>query len=464
MRRAPAFAPGDRVAVIGLGVSGSAAALLARVGGAEVYASDLASGPRQVAAVASLGARGIAAEAGRHDMDRILESDLVVTSPGISPFAEVRQAVTAAGIRTIAEVELAYRSLTGRVIAITGTNGKTTTTQLTTHLLTSAGIDAEAVGNVGRPLSECALAEHQPDWVVVELSSFQLADLDSFESEIGVLLNLSPDHLDRYRDIDSYYADKARLFDRASEDPTWVLNADDTAVLELAAGVPGRRLTYSVQGEVPVGAWIDAEEGLLGRLVERDSPVRWADVEDIPLLGRHNVSNVLAACLAAVVAGVAPGELSEALRSFHGLPHRLQPVTERDGVLWVNDSKATNVSAAVAAVRAFDRPVILLLGGRHKGQPYASLAEAARERARVAIAFGEAAPLIVSELRGTVETVLVESSLDSAVRTAADLSRPGDVVLLAPACSSYDMFPNYLERGRAFEAAVLGLQPAESAP
>jgi UDP-N-acetylmuramoylalanine--D-glutamate ligase len=397
-------------------------------------------------------------------MDRILESDLVVTSPGISPFAEVRQALTAAGIRTIAEVELAYRSLTGRVIAITGTNGKTTTTQLTTHLLTCAGIDAEAVGNVGRPLSECALAAHQPDWVVVELSSFQLADLDSFESEIGMLLNLSPDHLDRYRDIDSYYADKARLFDTASENPTWVLNADDAAVLELAAGVPGRRLTYSVQGEVPVGAWIDAEGGLLGRLVEGSSPMRWADAEDIPLIGQHNVSNVLAACLAAVVAGVAPGELSGALRSFHGLPHRLQPVTERHGVLWVNDSKATNVSAAVAAVSAFDRPVILLLGGRHKGQPYTSLAEAARDRARVVIAFGEAAPLIVSELRGAVETVLVESSLDSAVRTAADLARPGDVVLLAPACSSYDMFPNYLERGRAFEAAVLGLQPAGTAP
>jgi UDP-N-acetylmuramoylalanine--D-glutamate ligase len=463
MKRESAFAPGDRVAVIGLGVSGSAAAMLAQVGGAEVYASDLAAGPRQIAAAERLQARGIAAEAGRHDLERILGSDLVVTSPGISPFSDVRQAVTAAGIRTIAEVELAYRSLTGRVIAITGTNGKTTTTQLTTHLLTAAGIDAEAVGNVGRPLSECALAERQPDWVVVELSSFQLADLDSFESEVGVLLNLSPDHLDRYRDIDSYYGDKARLFDRASEDPTWVLNADDSAVLELAAGVPGRRLLFSVEGEVPVGAWRDSEGALLGRLIEGDSPARWASAEDIPLFGRHNVSNILAACLAAVVAGVEPGKLSDALRSFRGLPHRLQPVAERDGVLWVNDSKATNVSAAVAAVKAFDRPVVLLLGGRHKGQPYTALANAAREQARLVIAFGEAAPLIVSELRGAVETIIVESSLDSAVKTAADLAQPGDVVLLAPACSSYDMFPNYLERGRAFEAAVLDLRPAESA-
>jgi len=464
MSREPAFAPGDRVAVIGLGISGSAAALLADVGGAEVYASDSAAGPGQVAAAERLKARGIAAEAGHHDMDRILGSDLVVTSPGISPFAEVRQAVTAAGIRTIAEVELAYRSLTGRVIAITGTNGKTTTTQLTTHLLMSSGIDAKAVGNVGRPLSECALAERQPDWVVVELSSFQLADLDRFEAEIGVLLNLSPDHLDRYRDVDSYYGDKARLFDRASADPTWVLNADDGAVLELAASASGRRLLFSVEGEVPVGAWSDPEGGLLGRLIEGDSPVRWANADDIPLIGRHNVSNVLAACLAAVEAGVEPRTLSASLRSFHGLPHRLQPITERDGVLWVNDSKATNVSAAVAAVESFTRPVILLLGGRHKGQPYAALADAARQRARAVIAFGEAAPLIVSELRDAVDMVLVESGLDSAVKAAADLAQPGDVVLLAPACSSYDMFPNYLERGRAFEAAVVGLQPAESAP
>jgi UDP-N-acetylmuramoylalanine--D-glutamate ligase len=437
---------------------------LAHIGGAQVYASDSAAGPRQVAAAELLGASGIAAEVGRHDMDRILESDLVVTSPGISPFAEVRQAVTAAGIRTIAEVELAFSSLTSRVIAITGTNGKTTTTQLTNHLLNSAGIDAEAVGNVGRPLSECALAERQPDWVVVELSSFQLADLDSFEAEIGVLLNLSPDHLDRYRDVDSYYRDKARLFDRASDDPTWVLNADDTAVLELATGSPGRHLLFSVEDEVQAGAWTTPDGDLLGRLREGSALERWADVEDIPLVGRHNVSNVLAACLAAVVAGVAPGTLSESLRSFSGLPHRLQPIAERSGVQWVNDSKATNVSAAVAAVSAFDRPVILLLGGRHKGQPYTALAEAARERARAVIAFGEAAPLIVSELRDAVETILIESGLDSAVKAAADLARPGDVVLLAPACSSYDMFPNYVERGRAFEAAVLGLQPAESAP
>jgi UDP-N-acetylmuramoylalanine--D-glutamate ligase len=457
MSRPAAFDPGARVAILGLGVSGTAAARLARRQGAAVYASDSASGPGQREAAAALQELGIDAEAGGHDMEKILSTDLVVTSPGIGPFSEVRQAITRAGIPTIAEVDLAYRSLRSRIIGITGTNGKTTATQLTTHLLTSSGIQAEAVGNVGRPLSECALSERQPDWVVVELSSFQLADLDSFETEIGVLLNLAPDHLDRYRDLDSYYADKGRLFERASESPSWVLNADDSAVLELAEGAAGERYLFSTEHEVELGAWIGSGGGLMGRLKPSSAPRRWGALDDLRLLGRHNRSNALAACVAAVLAGAEPDRIPEALRSFGGLPHRLQAVAERSGVLWVDDSKATNVAAAVAAVTAFDRPLILLLGGRHKGQPYNAIADAAKGRARAVIAFGEAAPLIVPALRDSVETILTESGLDAAVRAAAGLARSGDVVLLAPACSSYDMFPNYAARGRAFEAAVRAL-------
>ncbi|MEJ2484067.1 MAG: UDP-N-acetylmuramoyl-L-alanine--D-glutamate ligase [Gemmatimonadota bacterium] len=410
MTRSQAFDPGARVAILGLGVSGTAAARLARRQGARVYASDSASGTGQREAAAVLQALGIEAEVGGHDMDRILASDLVVTSPGIGPFSEVRQAVTRAGIPTIAEVELAYRSLRSRIIGITGTNGKTTATQLTTHLLTSSGIQAEAVGNVGRPLSECALSEDQPDWVVVELSSFQLADLDRFETEIGVLLNLAPDHLDRYRDLDSYYADKGRLFERASESPAWVLNADDSAVLELAEGAAGERYLFSTEAEVDLGAWIGSEETLLGRLEPESAPRGWGTLADLRLLGRHNRA------------------------------------------------------AAVAAVTAFDRPLILLLGGRHKGQPYDAIADAAKGRARAVIAFGEAAPLIVPALQEAVETIVTETGLDAAVRAAAGLARSGDVVLLAPACSSYDMFPDYAARGRAFEAAVHALpDPGENA-
>lgn len=445
------------MAVLGLGVSGTAAARLARRQGAEVYASDSVSGPGQRTAVERLRGLGIDAEAGGHDMEKILDAELVVTSPGIGPYSEVRQAITRAGIPTIAEVELAFHSLRSRIIGITGTNGKTTATQLTTHLLTESGIDAEAVGNVGRPLSDCVLAEDQPDWVVVELSSFQLADLDRFETEIGVLLNLAPDHLDRYRDLDSYYADKARLFECASENPAWVLNADDAAVLELAAGASGDRYLFSTEQEVELGAWIESGSALMGRMEQGAPPRRWADFSDLRLLGRHNRANALAACVAAVLAGADPNRIPGALRSFEGLPHRLQAVAARSGVLWVDDSKATNVAAAVAAITAFDRPLILLLGGRHKGQPYNAIADAAKGRARAVIAFGEAAPLIVPVMQDAVETVITESGLDAAVRAAARIARSEDVVLLAPACSSYDMFPDYAARGRAFEAAVLAL-------
>ena len=464
MSREPAFGPGARVAILGLGVSGAAAARLAHRHGAKVYASDSSSGQGPADTALRLRGEGIDAESGAHDLERILACDLVVTSPGIGPYSEVRQAVTRAGISTIAEVELAYGWLRSRVIGITGTNGKTTATQLTTHLLTASGVEAQAVGNVGRPLSECVLSDHQPDWVVVELSSFQLADLLTFESEIGVLLNLAPDHLDRYRDLDSYYADKARLFERGSENPAWVLNADDPEVVELAGAASGRRFLYSTELEVEQGAWVSEAGDIVGRLAADAAPVRWAGLDDVRLLGRHNRSNALASCLAAVIAGADPSVLPAALREFEGLPHRLQAVAERGGVLWVNDSKATNVAAAVAAVTAFERPLILLLGGRHKGQPYTAIAEAARGRARAAIAFGEAAPLIVPALQDAVDVVMTESGLDAAVRAAAGIARPGDVVLLAPACSSYDMFPDYTARGRAFEAAVHALLEEGGAP
>jgi len=459
MPRRPAFEPGARVAVLGLGLSGVAAARLARVRGAVVYASDAAADAGPSAAAERLRAEGIDAEAGAHDLRRIFTADLVVVSPGISPFSEVRRAVQEAGIRTIAEVELAYRDLRGRVVGITGTNGKTTTTRLTAHLMEGAGLSVEAVGNIGRPLSETAMAASQPDWVVVELSSFQLADLETFESDVGVLLNLAPDHLDRYRDLASYYADKARLFENGAPGARWVLNGDDEAVLALAAGVVGERYLFSLRGEVDLGAWWEPDGTLRARLDSDSDPdtASWVTRADLPILGPHNAANAAAACLAAVLAGAGPRTLAASLRSYRGLPHRLQPLGERGGVLWVNDSKATNVAATVAALRSFDRPVVLLLGGRHKGEPYEEIARAASGRVRAVIAFGEAAPQIVSDLQGAVETLHVETGLDAVVRAADGLARPGDVVLLAPACSSFDMFPNYAERGRAFEEAFAAL-------
>jgi len=455
-RRPPAFEPGTKVAVLGLGVSGEAAARLASARGGTVYASDVSAERGPADAAARLQAEGISADAGQHDVERILAADLVVVSPGIGPTTEIRIRIAEAGIRTIGEVELAWRELTSRVIAITGTNGKTTTTGLVAHVLATAGVEVMAAGNIGHALSDIAMRSPQPDWVALELSSFQLADQDTVSPDIGVLLNLSPDHLDRYRDVESYYADKGRLFNGAGPESHWVLNADDPRSLALAEAVHGQRFLFSTIRCVDRGAFLGADGALRCRL---DTEDLWLPASDLRLLGPHNVANALAAGLACALAGVGAEAIREGLASFEALPHRLQAIGERAGVLWVNDSKATNVSATAVALRSFDRPVVLILGGRHKGEPYSGLVTDLKQRARAVVAFGEAAPRILSDLGGSVGTLRVESGLDAVVRAAAELAQPGDVVLLSPACSSYDMFPDYRERGRAFEEVYRGLPP-----
>ena len=451
----PLVRPGDVVAVLGLGTSGVAAARLAKAHGADVYASDVSAADLQKAAAAELGTEGIEAEAGRHDLGRICASDLVVVSPGIPPSAEVRRELREAGTPCVAEVELAYRDLTSRVIGITGTNGKSTTTALCEQILQTGGLNALAGGNIGTPLCEIALREEQPDWVVVELSSFQLADTDAFTSDIGLLLNLAPDHLDRYRDVSSYYADKKRLFRNAGAESRWVLNADDADVIELARGAEGTSYLTSTSGPVERGAYLD-EDGVL-RLALPGREEAWLAAEELSILGGHNVANALAAGLMAALAGCDGASIGRALAEFRGLPHRLEPVATIGDVLWVNDSKATNVAATLVAVQAFERPIVLILGGRHKGEPFVPLIPWLEHSAGV-VAFGEAAPQVVADLNDSVPAVHVEGSLESAVRAASVLARPGDVVLFSPACSSFDMFRNYEERGRAYRKAVEALE------
>ncbi len=454
------FEAGDPVAVLGLGRSGVAAARLAAHLGGKVYASDLMAGQDQKRAAEALRAEGIEAEAGGHDLERILACRIVVVSPGIDPSTEVRRAVREAERKVVAEVELAFRNLRSRVIGITGTNGKTTTTALVGHLLETAGLDVVTAGNIGRPLSAVALLEEQPAWVAVELSSFQLADLEVFDPEIGVLLNLAPDHLDRYASLERYYADKERLFANADEESRWVVNADDPDVVGMVRGVPGTRYGASLAEPQDPGAWLAEDEVLRFRMPGRDE--RWMRVAELPLIGRHNVMNALMGGAAAALAGCDAAAIAEGLRTFHGLPHRLRPVGEWDGVLWVNDSKGTNCSATLVALQSFQRPIVALLGGRHKGEPYAPLLPALERNARGLVAFGEAAPKIVAELGDRVPNVKVASGMEALVRTAAELARPGDVVLFSPACASYDMFPNYEVRGEAFEEAVRRLHGEET--
>jgi UDP-N-acetylmuramoylalanine--D-glutamate ligase len=440
-------ADGREIAVIGLGKSGIAATRLLRREGLAVYASDAGSGasPEDVEALRQ---RGATVQAKGHDLERIAKAQLAVVSPGVSPGTPARRAAADAGVRQIAEAELGLLAMPGiKTACITGTNGKTTTTALVGHLLKVGGLAAEAAGNIGTPLSAVALEAKRPDWLAVELSSFQLHDMPSLRPTIGGVTNLAPDHLDAYESLEGYYADKARLFLNADEKSLWISNADDPISRGMVSEVPGTHLRFSTKGKAD--AWYDRP---IDRLMLGEVAV--APRSSFPLFGDHNVQNALLAMLVADRAGVAHGAIKEGLATFSPLPHRMEPVGEVNGVLWINDSKATNVASTEVAVRGLERPFILLLGGRHKGEPYTRLAEAAGGRCKAVIAYGESGAQVEQDLKGKMKVLRLGSDFDAVLRTAAGMAEPGDAVLLSPACSSYDMFKNYEERGALFRAWV----------
>jgi UDP-N-acetylmuramoylalanine--D-glutamate ligase len=440
-------ATGREVAVVGLAKSGVAATRLLRRHGLAVYASDNGVGPAHDAWAAALREIGAEVELGGHDLGRIGRSAAVVVAPGVPPDVPPLMAAKAAGLGIYAEVDIGFLALHGtRCIGITGTNGKTTTTSLIAHSMSSAGVRAETAGNIGRPLCDVALASDPPEWVALELSSFQLHDTPHLRPAVGVLTNLAPNHLDRYRSLEEYYGDKALLFRNADRDSIWISNADEPAVQEMVAGVAGRHLRFSLTGRAE--GWYDRAGGRL-MLGDRALMPRGA----LPLLGDHNIANALAAALAAVEAGADPARVAEGLRTFRAIPHRVEPVREVEGVLWINDSKSTNITSTEVAVAALDRPFVLLLGGRHKGEPYDRLAEPLRARCRAVVAYGEAGPQVVQDLADRMNVVPAGDFAD-VLATARRLAQPGDAVLLSPACSSYDMFKNYEERGERFRAAV----------
>ena len=443
-----------RVGIVGLARSGRAAAQLAIAKGCQVYACDSADNEALQETKRVLESAGAVVDLGGHSVDRLLECDLMVVSPGIPPGAGPLGDARLADIPRISELEFAFRYLASPVIAVTGTNGKSTVTAFISHLLRRAGRDAPAAGNIGTALSEIPLLRQRPDWVVVEASSFQLAEIDTFAPRIGVFTNLAPDHLDRYASVEQYYADKAQLFRNATERSVWVLNADDPEVLRLAEGVPGRRFLFSVGGRLnadDVGGFTDANGDLYLRL---GTDTLIARANEFPLLGAHNRANALAAMIAAAAAGVPLDAIRDGILGFQGLPHRLETVGEVRGVLWINDSKATNVASTRVAVESMARPTVLLLGGRHKGEPYAALLDPIRAHVRTVLAYGEAAPIIVDDLAGSVEIEHVDGPFEKVIERAAALARPGDAVLLSPACASYDMFRNYEQRGDRFRELV----------
>ena len=450
------LAAGGEVAVIGLGKSGVAVARLLARDGAKVYASDAGSSEGVRNAAAALAAAGIAAEAGRHDLDRIARAGAVVVSPGVPPDAPPIVAARQRAIPILSEIDVALRALPGvPYIGVTGTNGKTTVTALIAHLLRAMGRETVEAGNIGTPLSEVALGTQRPQWISVELSSYQLHDSPSVAPRIAVITNLAPDHLDRYASLEEYYADKDLLFSNATVNSIRIVNADDPEVMRRTAGVPGVARRFSLTDR-HADASYDAEAGLL---VVGGAPLLERAL--FPLLGAHNVANALAASLAVWHAlpeeqnAVGRAKLAGGLRSFKPIPHRLEPVGEPDGVLWINDSKATNIGAARVALEAMTRPTVLLLGGRHKGEPYTALLDAMRPRVKLVLAFGEAGPIVERDLMGHVPVERFGSSFEQVIARARAVSVRGDVVLLAPACSSFDMFRNYEDRGATFRQLAL---------
>ena len=452
------------VAVIGLGKSGASVTELLRRHGQRVYASDAGRSPGLETQAATLRAMGADVDVGSHDLARIGRAALVVASPGVPPIAPPLRAAESSGVPVVSEIEVALAYLPQlRYVGVTGTNGKTTTTALVGHLLRALGHDAPDAGNIGTPLSALALRDVPPPWTALELSSFQLHDTPGVNPTVGVVTNLSPDHLDRYDSLDEYYGDKARLFRNAGPHSRWVLNADDAETLALpgrclgaawtGGPLPGARHTFSSAGALDADAFYSRERGELVVLGQPLLPRR-----DFALFGDHNVANALAAALAVMVGDerhrtpAARDRIADGLRAFRALGHRLVPVGTFGGVEWINDSKATNVSSTLVAVQGMTKPTVLLLGGRHKGEPYTALIEPLKRVGRVVLAYGEAAPLVEHDLRGHVPLERLGSSFDEVIERARALAKPGDVVLLSPACSSYDMFRNYEERGAAFRA------------
>ena len=440
---------GKRVLVVGLARTGVATALFCAAHGARVTATDSQPAERLTDTLKKLQAAGIACETGAHAEETFLAQDLIVVSPGVPADSTPLLAARAKGITIWSEVELASRFLRGKLIGITGANGKTTTTSLVAHILRSAGFSTILAGNIGTPLIACVDDSRDDTWTVAELSSFQLELTDKFRPDIAAFLNLSPDHLDRHHTMEAYGAAKAKIFANQSADDFAVLNADDAATLPHAPKTPAV-YWFSRKKTVEQGAFLRDDAVMIRRDGQEQSIV---PVEDIPLVGAHNLENVLAAVTITLLTGARAGAVASAVKTFAGVEHRLEFVAKVRGVPYYNDSKATNVDATQKALESFDGRVIVILGGKDKDSDYRTLRKELRHRASRALLIGAAAEKIASQIAGSVAMEMV-GTLERAVGRAEQIARPGDTVLLAPACSSFDQFENYEHRGRVFKDLV----------
>ncbi len=443
---------GKQVLVVGLARTGIATALFCAERGARVTATEERPESQIAEASAKLRAAGVTLELGGHRPQTFTQPDLIVASPGVPLAMPAMAAARAIGIPVWSELELAWRFLRGRLVCITGSNGKTTTTSLVGHILENSGLPVQVAGNIGTPLISRVDMSSDAGFTVVEASSFQLELISAFRPDIAVLLNLTPDHLDRHGTFEQYIRAKARMFENQGEEDAAVLNADDETVSQLAPSVP-QVFWFSRRKRVAGGCFLRGEEIIFRR---DGSETVLLHREQIGLRGDHNVENVLAAATAATLAGVEPQVIAESVRTFAGVEHRIEYVATVAGVEYFNDSKATNVDATLKAIDAFSCPLLVILGGKDKGSDYTLLRGALQQRARMVLLIGSAADKIEQQLGGIVP-VERAGTMERAVEIAAERANPGDTVLLAPACASFDQFESYEHRGRFFKRLVRGL-------
>jgi UDP-N-acetylmuramoylalanine--D-glutamate ligase len=448
---------GKKVLVVGAGRSGVAAARFLSARGAVVALSDQKPLEEWAEDARALKSEGVGLVPGEPPMWLMDQIELVVLSPGVPTTSIPVRYCERAGAEVVGEVELAARFLRGRLVAITGTNGKTTTTTLVGELLKGAGLPTQVGGNIGTPLVSLVDASREDGWTVAEVSSYQLETIREFRPAVAAVLNLMPDHMDRYESLMDYAAAKHNIFRNQTGEDVAVLNADDRVVSSWAEGLSAHVTRFSVRRELEEGLFLRGRE-----LVSRSRGAERVLVtrDEIKLRGLHNVENVLAALACGLACGAGPDSMRETVRNFSPVEHRLEFVAEVGGVEFYNDSKATNVDAAVKAFEAFadvEGRVVLILGGRGKRAPYAPLAPLAAQKARALVVLGEDADRIESELKDHAAVVRAADMAD-AVRRAQRAARPGDVVLLAPACASFDMFRSYEHRGRVFKEEVRSLR------
>jgi UDP-N-acetylmuramoylalanine--D-glutamate ligase len=441
---------GKKIAVLGLARSGIAAAKLAAKMGAKIILSDSKTKVELGDKLKEIKNKNIEIETGGHSEKILKGTDLIILSPGIEPDIPVLKKATLKGIPVLSEVEIAWQLLKTPLIAITGTNGKTTTTTLIGEIIKNSGREVQVAGNIGTPLTSIVGKISSRGIVVAEISSFQLETIDKFKPWISLILNITPDHLDRYPNMNEYIKAKERVFENQDAENFLILNADDPLASSMAGKAKCRVVFFSRRKKLKQGIFVK-DNNIISLL--DDKPQFSCPVDSIKLPGPHNLENVLAAVAAALLSGVVHKAIKKTISSFNGVEHRLELIGEIEGVKFFNDSKATNVDSTLKALESFQQPIILIAGGRDKGSPYLPLKDLVAQKVKALVLLGEAAGKIKRELENYSRVYMVRD-LKDAVQTSARLAVKGDIVLLSPACSSYDMFKNYEQRGREFKKFV----------